>query len=157
MDSPDDRNCETKNRPKNRPANDGLHPRVYGLLIGLVLWLVLSVWLFAAGGTIDYLLVIVSGFILIALALPLILARVGSDDGAAGAKPASFRDWADADFDTWQGKLRGKDAAVLIALPIAAVSIGMTLFGIAYVVAEHSRPQPPPAAYSSGSVVKNNG
>ena len=49
------------------------------------------------------------------------------------------------------------DAAVLIALPIAAVSIRMTLFGIAFVVAEHSRPQQPPAAYSSGSVVKNNG
>jgi len=30
------------------------------LLIGLVLWLALSVWLFAAGGTVDYLHVIVS-------------------------------------------------------------------------------------------------
>ena len=49
------------------------------------------------------------------------------------------------------------DAAVLIALPIAAVSIRMTLFGIAFAVADHSRPQQPPAAYSSGSVVKNNG
>jgi len=40
--------------------SQGLHPRVYGLLIGLVLWLALSVWLFAAGGTVDYLHVIVS-------------------------------------------------------------------------------------------------
>jgi hypothetical protein len=33
----------------------------------------------------------------------------------------------------------------------------MTLFGVAFLVAEHSRPRQPPPAYSSGSVVKNNG
>jgi hypothetical protein len=153
MDSHDGRNPEPAT-----PRNDGaLHPRVYGLLVGLVLWLVVSVWLFAAGGTVDYLLVIVSAFILLALALPLIMWRVGRADGAAATKPLSYRDWAAADFDTWQGKLRGKDSAVLIALPIAAVAIGMTLFGIAYRIAEHSGPLKPPAAYSSGSVVKNNG
>jgi len=106
-----------------------------------VLWLALLAWLFAAGGTVDYLHVIVSGFILIALRLPLILARLA----AMTVPRARTR------------RRSAIDAAALIALPIAAVSIRMTLFGIAFVVAEHSRPQPPPAAYSSGSVVKNNG
>jgi len=141
------------------PRNDGLHRRVYGVLIGLVLWLVLSVWLFAAGGETDYLLVIVSGFILLALALPLIMSRVGrggATKAAAAAEPA-YRDWAAADFETWQSRLRGKEAAILIVLPIAAVAIGMTLFGIAFHLAERSGPLQPPAAYSSGSVVKNNG
>jgi len=143
------------------PPNKRLHSRVYRILIGLAAWLVLSVWLFASGGTADYLLAIVSGFILIAVALPLILSRVGrGDDAAAKAASAepSFDDWSAAEFDTWQGRLSGKEAATLIALPIAAVAIGMTLFGIAFHLAERSAAQQPPAAaYSSGSVVKNNG
>jgi len=142
------------------PPNKRLHSRVYRVLIGLAVWLVLSVWLFADGGTVDYLLAIVSGFILIAVALPLILSRIGpGDDPADKAAPAepSFDDWSAAEFDTWQGRLSGKEAATLIALPIAAVAIGMTLFGIAFHLAERSGPSQPPAAYSSGSVVKNNG
>jgi hypothetical protein len=135
-----------------------LHPRVYGLLIGLALWLVLSVWLFAGGGIADYLLAIVSGFIVVAVALPLILSRVQRVDGASGNnEPRSFRDWAVMDFDTWQGRLSGAQAAAQILLPIAAVAFGMTIFGIAFHFAEHAGPLQPTASYSSGSVVKNSG
>jgi hypothetical protein len=135
-----------------------LHPRVYALMIGLALWLVLSVWLFAGSGIADYLLVIVSGFIVIAVALPLILSRVTRiDDAADDDEPQSFRDWSAADFDTWEGRLSGAQAATQILLPIAAVAIGMTVFGIALHVAEHAGPLAPSSAYSSGSVVKNNG
>jgi hypothetical protein len=55
------------------------------------------------------------------------------------------------------GRLSGAQAATQILLPIAAVAIGMTVFGIALHVAEHAAPPAPTAAYSSGSVVKNNG
>lgn len=126
-----------------RPVNKVLHPRVYKLAIALAVWLVLSVWIFAGGGVTDYLLVIVSGFIGIAVALPLILSRVGHNDPARGrAEPdveqqTSFHDWADSDFDTWQGRLSGRQAAVQILLPIAAVAFGMTAFGIALHIAEH--------------------
>ena len=135
-----------------------LHPRVYALMIGLAFWLVLSVWLFAGGGVVDYLLVIVSGFIAIAVALPLILSRVGHiNDAKEDDALQSFRDWSTADFDTWQGRLSGAQAATQILLPIAAVAIGMTVFGVALHVAEHAGPLAPTAAYSSGSVVKNSG
>jgi hypothetical protein len=135
-----------------------LHPRVYALMIGLAFWLVLSVWLFAGGGVVDYLLVIVSGFIAIAVALPLILSRVGHiDDAKEDDALQSFRDWSTADFDTWQGRLSGAQAATQILLPIAAVAIGMTVFGVALHLAEHAGPLAPTAAYSSGSVVKNSG
>ena len=135
-----------------------LHPRVYALMIGLAFWLVLSVWLFAGGGVVDYLLVIVSGFIAIAVALPLILSRVGHiDDAKEDDALQSFRDWSAADFDTWQGRLSGAQAATQILLPIAAVAIGMTVFGVALHLAEHAGPLAPTAAYSSGSVVKNSG
>jgi hypothetical protein len=135
-----------------------LHPRVYALMIGLALWLVLSVWLFAGNGVADYLLVIVSGFIVIAVALPFILSRVTRiEDATVDDEPQSFRDWSAADFDTWQGRLSGAQAATQILLPIAAVAIGMTVFGIALHVAEHAGPLAASSAYSSGSVVKNNG
>jgi hypothetical protein len=55
------------------------------------------------------------------------------------------------------GRLSGAQAATQILLPIAAVAIGMTVFGIALHVAEHAAPLAPSSAYSSGSVVKNNG
>jgi hypothetical protein len=145
--------------PMTGAANKGLHPRVYGVLIGLCVWLVLSVWLFAGGGVTDYLLFVVSGFIFLVVALAVILSRVRRDDTApttSAAQPPSFHDWAAADFDTWQGRLRGKEAAVQIILPIAAVAIGMTIFGAALHYAEHEGPLPT-TDYSSGSVVKNSG
>jgi hypothetical protein len=132
---------------------------VYTTAILLSAWLVLSVWLFTGGGLTDYLLFIVSGFIFIVVALQLILWRVGRKGYAKSAdKPLSFRDWARLDFETWQGRLSGAQAAALILLPIAAVAFGMTAFGIALRVAEHGVAPPQPGiTYSSGSVVKNSG
>ena len=145
---------------KQRPVTRRLHPRVYAIAIGLAAWLVLSVWLFAgSGGEVDYLLFIVSGFVFIAVALPFILSRVTRDRTATAELETrqSYRDWAASQFDTWQGRLSGTAAAVQILLPIAAVAISMTIFGIALHVARHEGPQQPLASYSSGSVVKNNG
>ncbi len=128
---------------QQRPLTGRLHPRIYVAVIALVAWLVLSVWSFAGAGVTDYLLVIVSGFLFIVVALTLILSRVGrrhgaTDGGAAKGddQPASFRDWAAWDFDTWQGRLSGAQAAAQILLPIAAVAFGMTAFGIAFHIAE---------------------
>jgi hypothetical protein len=119
----------------DRPVSDHLHPLVYKAVVGLALWLVLSVWSFAGGGYTDFLLAVVSGFVFIAVAIPHALWRVwrknqGSD--AAGENGESFRDWASGEFDTWQGRLRGANAAVEILLPIAAVAFGMTAFGIVW-------------------------
>jgi len=144
---------EARHRQHENPAGNAdrgvsqeLHPRVYALAIGLAAWLVLSVWSFAAGGgTADYLLFIVSGFIFVAVGLPFILSRVQrADDGAMddGApreiRPLSFRDWAAKDFAIWEGRLSGAQAALQVLLPIAAVAFGMTAFGIAVHIAEHS-------------------
>jgi hypothetical protein len=95
-------------------------------------------------GVTDYLLVIVSGFILVVVALALILLRVRHNDPAMDAdrakvddKPKSFQDWAASDFDTYEGRLSGLQAATLILLPIAAAAFGMTAFGIAFLIVEH--------------------
>jgi len=64
---------------------------------------------------------------------------VGTGDESAkrGAKEQRYQDWARSDFDTWQSRLTGSEAAIQILMPIAAVAFGMTLFGIAVHIAEH--------------------
>jgi hypothetical protein len=119
--------------PGNRRVSSNLHPRVYALITGLAFWFVVSVWSFAVDANADYLLVVVSGFIVVAVALPCILSRVRRiDEGAEGESESSFRSWASADFATWQDRLPGANATVEILLPLAAVAFGMTAFGIIY-------------------------
>lgn len=131
----------TNSNPNLKPESTrGVHPRVYALLIVFTAWFGLAVWGFAGGGLADYLLVIVSGFIFIVVALQLILSRVGRRRGAAETEidQRSLRDWTAADFETWQDRLSGAQAAVHILLPIAAAAIGMTAFGIIFLIIEHT-------------------
>jgi hypothetical protein len=128
---------EGKNRPRP-PVTSRLHPRIYLAVILLAAWFVLAVWGFVGTGITDYLLVIISGFIGVVVALMLILSRVGRAPGAPNAaQQPSFHDWATGDFATSQERLRGTQAATLILLPLAAAAIGMTAFAIAYHIAEH--------------------
>ena len=144
MDPPEKQSDISRNTDAAPPITSRLHRRVFGLLIGLAAWFALAVWGFAGVGETDYLLVIVSGFIFVVMALVLILSRVGrthrptNDDSAkAGNKALSFYDWATSDFDTWQGRLSGMQAAIMILLPIAAAAIGMTAFAVAFHFAEN--------------------
>jgi hypothetical protein len=137
-------NQKENSKDAGRSVTGRLHPRVYAVLIGLALWFVLWIWSFAGADVTDYLLVIVSGFILVVVALTLILLRVGhrgpaTDDAKAKVddKPKSFHDWAVSDFDTCEGRLSGLQAATLILLPIGAAPFGMTVFGIAFLIVEH--------------------
>jgi hypothetical protein len=119
------------------PATSRLHKRVYTLLIALRF--ALAVWIFAGRGVTDYLLFIVSEFIFIVVTLQLILSRVGrtSEAGKGYDNWASFREWTTSDFETWQDRLSGAQAAVHILLPIAAAALGMTAFGIIFYITEH--------------------
>jgi uncharacterized membrane protein len=130
----------------NRPVTGRLHARVYTILIGLALWMALSVWSFVGGGETDYLLFIITGFIVVVVALQFVLMRVrradktidadnSADDSKDGA--LSFRQWARGEFETEHGGLRAAEAALLILLPIAAAAIGMMAFGIEFQIVEH--------------------
>lgn len=114
----------------SRPVTSRLHPRVFAMIACLALWLALSVWLFAGAGVTDYLLVIVCGFVFVAVMLPFTLSRIARRDGTELDTARTFHDWSESDFDTWQGRLSGSQAATQILLPIAAVAVGMTIFGI---------------------------
>ena len=132
-------NQDDLNQTSAQRGSDTLHSRVYALLIGFAAWFALAVWSFAGSGVTDYLLVIVSGFIIIVVALQLILSCVGRTNDAAAKvdNQPSLRDWAAADFETWQDRLSGAQAALHVLLPVAAAAVGMTAFGIAFRIAEH--------------------
>jgi len=117
----------------DRPASDQLHPFIYMAIVGLVLWFVLSVWGFATDSYTDYLLVVVSGFMVVAVAIPLVLWRIGRKGRRSNQHKeasTSLSEWAAGEFDTWQDRVKGRNAAVEVLLPIAAIAFGMTAFGI---------------------------
>jgi hypothetical protein len=122
-----------------RPATDRTHPRIYAILIALTAWFVFALWSFAGGGITDYLLFIVSGFIFVVVTLSLILLSVKRRDATVKGKAAEppLREWAKWNYETWTGPLIGTQAATQILLPVAAAALGMSMFGIAFLVAEH--------------------
>jgi hypothetical protein len=127
------------NEGSRRPPTSSLHAGVYTLLIAFAVWLALAVWSFAGGGVTDYLLFIVSAFIIVVVVLQLILSSVArtTEAGKGKDKRTSLREWATIDFETWQDRLSGAQAAVQILLPIAAAAVGMTAFGIVFYMTEH--------------------
>ena len=115
-------------RSTNRLVSETLHPYVYAAIVGLALLLVLSAWGFSGNAT-GLALTVVSLFVLVAVGIPAILWRIWRNHHARGIKhPARFAEWAEGQFVIWQGHLKGKEAAVLVLLPVAAVACGMTIF-----------------------------
>ena len=139
MPSPD----ADKRNSASRTVTSSLHPRVYTILIGLALWMALWVWSFVGGGEADYILFIVTGLIVVVVALQLVLMRVRrvdktiDENNSAKDGALSFRQWARAEFEADRGRLRAAEAALLILLPIAAAAIGMMAFGIEFQIVEH--------------------
>jgi hypothetical protein len=121
-------------RDGNRPTTGTLHPRVYLTLIALAVWFVLSAWAFGENSQTVYVLVVVSGLVFVAVTIPCVLwwmaYRRAADNADNDASAQSFRDWAAQDFETWQDRVRGLNAAIEVLTPIAAVAFGMTAFAI---------------------------
>jgi hypothetical protein len=118
-------------RPTKR-ITDRLHPGLYVALVALGLWFVLSAWAFGGDGYTDYLLVVASGLVFIAIAIPLTLWRIWRHHSQTEEPPSgSLREWAStSEFRTWQDRVKAKNAAIEILLPIAAVAFGMSIFAI---------------------------
>jgi hypothetical protein len=117
----------------DRPVAKQLHPLVHRILIGLALWFAAAAWGFARDGYVDYLLAVVTGFVLIAIAIPYLMSRIwrkSPEGNALRGHRTSFGDWASGEFETWQDRVGATNAAVEILLPVAAAAVGMTAFGI---------------------------
>ena len=122
----------------NRPTSDELHPFIYRAIIGLTIWLVLSVWmLFSRGAYESLTLSIITLLFRVLIGIPLLLwltwGRNSNPNDQQGHAP--FRDWTSHRFETWTGSINGREASVQILLPISAVAIGMTVFGLAFLYA----------------------
>jgi hypothetical protein len=124
-------------RRHNLPVNNELHPLVYKSLVGLTVWLVLSIWfLFGGGAYVGLILAMITVFFVIATGIPILIWLTWRRRAVHPEHPPeeSFRSWVAEQFSSWTGSLPGGAAAAQILLPIAAVSIGMTLIGLIYVM-----------------------
>jgi hypothetical protein len=120
--------------PQNPAPQEKLHPIVYRLIVGLAVWIVLSIWfLFDRDSYVGLNLAVITTFFLIVVGIPIIIAftwRRNSGDRTGGEHAMRFHEWLACEFTTRTGQLSGTEAAIQILLPIAAVSIGMTIFGL---------------------------
>jgi len=125
----------------NRLVSHDLHPMIYRALIALALLFVVAAWGFAGDGYADYLIAIVSGFVVVAVAIPYILSRMWrkhrSSEQDRTEEQIALREWMSGSFQTWQHRLKGSEAAILVLLPFAVVALGMAAFAIVLHVVEH--------------------
>src|SRR5256885_17252582 len=93
----------------NRPVSDDLHPLVYKMAVGFVLLFVLSAWVFFGGWNyMGLLLAVVTGFFLIATAVPALIWltwRRHREPGAADNGNGSYRQLASGDLAILEGRL----------------------------------------------------
>lgn len=126
-------------RPTRPRVREGLHPLVYRSIVGLTIWLVLSVWVFFdRGAYVGLTLAMITVFFLIVVGIPVLIWKTWQHNAPADetrATAESFDSWASQSFATWTGALGGREAAMQILLPIAAVAIGMSIFGLVFALA----------------------
>ena len=130
-----ERTPQTNLPPPNRPTSANLHPVVYLCMAGSAAWFVAAAWMsLGGGGHTGFLLTVVTGFFLMAAAIPFLLwltwHRRGADcDGRA---TASFRDWASGEFEVLQERRPAIGAAFEALLPMTAAAVGMTGLGLIF-------------------------
>ena len=122
----------------NKPVFDELHPRIYGAAVGLIAWFALMAWvLFDRSSEVSLSLMFVTVLFVVAIGLPwtlYLIWRKFQMPYEGHPKPTSFHDWTDGDFAVWGARLRAKDAAIDMLLPLVAVSLGLTAIGVVFVI-----------------------
>ncbi len=114
---------------------DGLHPAIYKALAACALWMVVAAWVsFSGQGYASLVLAVVTGFFIVAAAIPYIFWRVWrkTDAGQSEGRKPAFSDWWRGEVETWQGRVEGWDAAIEVLLPLGIAAIGMTLIGLVF-------------------------
>lgn len=113
--------------------NDGLHPLVYRIMVGLGIVLLLGIHGFVGGNQPGNGLVLVAAslFVIAAVGIQLVMARICRRRRAAGAiRSERFRDWLGEEFQLWHDHLKGGEAAFAILLPLVAAAFSMVIFAI---------------------------
>jgi len=117
---------------KDMRSTDRLPPAVYAILVGFVAWMAIAAWGFAGAGYADLSLSVVTGLLIVAIAIPYVIWRVGRAHTDGSDDRMSFSEWRVSQFETWQDRQKGAAAATEIILPIAAAAVGMTAFAIIF-------------------------
>jgi hypothetical protein len=124
----------------HQPPSDRLHPMIYLAAIGLVLCFVVSARaFFDRQNDVGWLLVVVSGLLLIAVLLPSVLWHVWRREQKAQDDSTPFRRWASRDFSAGENKLKASHAAIDALLPLASVACGITAIGIVFALIAATR------------------
>ena len=122
----------------NKPVFDELHPGIYGAAVGLIAWFALMAWvLFDRSSDVTLSLMFVTVLFTVAIAVPWTLSLVSKKFRSPyeeHPKTTSFHDWTHGDFAVWGARLRARDAAIDVLLPLVAVSLGLTAIGIVFVI-----------------------
>lgn len=117
-------------RPTRR-ITDRLHPNLYLALVALTLWFVISASAFGGDGYTDYLLVAATGLIAVVIAVLAGLWRIWRNHPHDDRPSGSFREWAATrELRIWQDRVKAKNAAIEILLPVAAVAFGMSILAV---------------------------
>jgi hypothetical protein len=109
------------------------HPGVYRSMVALAVILILSVWGFSGNGHSGLVLSVVSLFVFVAVAIPVILWRIWRAHAVRTQAPGeaeSFVAWQGRDIEIDGGHLKGSQVAFEALLPIAAVCLGMAVFAL---------------------------
>jgi hypothetical protein len=121
------------------PTKGSLHPLVYRIIIGLTFWFIVSIWvLFDRGSYVGLTFAMITVFFVIVTGIPVLIWQTWRHNAPRNdSRPVteSFRSWTNHEFPTWTGTLSGTEAAMQILLPIAAVCIGITIFGLVFLFA----------------------
>jgi len=124
---------EARDRPTS-VVSDQLHPLVYGAMAGLVLCLGLGIVGIAVPGTAGLVFSALAGGGFVTITVLLLVRRCWSsfEIHPRLRAPTSFSDWVSGDFDAWDTRLKGSNAAILALLQIAAIALGMDAFALAW-------------------------
>jgi hypothetical protein len=118
------------------------HPAIYKITVGLVaLFVVAACATFARRGDTGESLVMVTLLLFIAVMIPYLMRLTWKHQQRPQPTlkgSVSFRDCAAGSTEIWQSRVKGADAAIDALLPIAAVAIGILMFGIAFDIVGHS-------------------
>jgi energy-coupling factor transporter transmembrane protein EcfT len=125
--------------PVGPRASSSLHPTIYAAIAALILLLVFWIWVgFADTGYTEFLLAVVSGFFLMFAAIPLAIWHMWRKHSGEANDHESLRDWSAHEFNIEPGPMQGREAAVEVLLPIAAVAFGMMAIAIVLLLTSHN-------------------
>ncbi|MGO9768848.1 MAG: hypothetical protein ACLPSW_04695 [Roseiarcus sp.] len=120
---------DSQTAAQRSPGATAIHPFVFKLVGAFALWFLLAIWSFVADPRSEYLLAVVTGFVLAVAALQSILRLVWRKTHAPTPESrVTFAEWAAGQFEIQTGRMRGGEAAIEVLLPFAAAAIAMTGF-----------------------------